>query len=205
LQFHYLKVDSLERKGKSDMAGQAKHKLGTMSSGSYDKSAHNGAGKGQKSLSATAGAGRNSSTPHTGNAIVRDGVEGHGGPNRGYQMDAHSGSYHGKHGEAVGHKNDNAPMNYSASLYGEGRPTSESGAGPTFVDKHDHGTPGTKTATHPLGYSTKAEHHPPLAGKAHVFNTMSSRSAHGFGHSPSQCCGPLRMSGHARGHRLGMK
>lgn len=185
--------------------GQKGHKMGTLSGGQYDKQAHGGAGKGQKSLSPTAGPGRNGPTPHTGGAIVRDGESGHGSPRRGYQTDAHTSLHHGKHGEAIGHKNDSGPMEYTASLYSEGRPTSEGGTGPNFVPKHDHGTKGSHATAHPLGHTTKAEHHPPAMGTAHKFSYMTSREAHGYSYAPSQHDGPLRNSGHAKAHRIGKK
>lgn len=184
------------------MAGQAKHKLGTMSSGSYDKSAHKGAGKAQKLLPPAAGKGYNSPTPHSAGAVVADGI----GRGRGYQNDAHSTKYHGRQGEAVGHPDDNRPMSYRSELYSEGRPTSASGEGPTFVDKHDHTiAKGSHVVTHPIGLSTKADHHPPAAGATHKFSYMSAGGSHGYGHSPSQCSGPLRMSGHSRGHQVGKR
>jgi hypothetical protein len=195
------------------MAGQAKHKMKTMSGGSYDSQAHGGVGKAQKNLPGNhkdirdkgtpgKGAGYDKGTPHTATAVVADGI-GHG---RGYQTDAHTTKHHGRSGEAVGHKDDFRPMDYKSELYSEGRPTSPSGTGPTFVDKHDHDvTKGTHVTAHPMGLSTKADHHPPVLGATHKFSYMNAGSAHGYGHGPSQCDGPLRNSGHKYGHQVGKR
>lgn len=189
-----------------------KHKMKTMSGGQYDSQAHGGVGKNQKNLPGTGRSGTravppgkgekyNSPTTHSSTAIVADGI----GRGRGYQTDAHTTKHHGKSGEAVGHKDDIRPMDYKAGLYSEGRPLSPDGEGPTFVPKHDHPTKGTHTATHPMGLSTKADHHPPVTGAAHKFNYMSPGSAHGYGHMPSQCEGVFRTSGHKYGHQVGKR
>lgn len=190
-----------------------KHKMKTMSGGGYDKQAHGGVGRGQnnlpgssrnlrtKHLSPGKGEDYNKATPHAAGAVVADGI----GRGRGYQVDAHSGLYHGRKGEAVGHKTDQAPMQWTSELYSEGRPLASENNNPGYVQGHDHPTKGSHATAHSMGHSTKAEHHPPTSGKAHEFNYMSSREAHGFGYSPSQHKGPLRMSGHAYGHQIGCK
>src|SRR5882672_9685434 len=99
------------------MVSQPTHKIIGSGDGTYDKSAHGGHGKGQKSLGDTAGPGRNNSTPHAAHAIARDGVEGHGTVKRGYQNDAHSMNFHGKSGEAVGNKSDHRPFNWDGELH----------------------------------------------------------------------------------------
>lgn len=193
------------QKGKENNMVQKGHKLGTMSGGSYDKQAHAGKGKDQKLLFPAVGASPNRPTPHATKAVVRDAVQGEGGPKRGYQMDAHSGLYHGKRGEAVGHKQDNRPMDYNSSLYSEGRPLSPDGDGPTFVPNHAHGTKGSKATAHPLGHSTKAAHHPPAPKGAHEFTKLPAGGGHGYGHAPAQQSGWLRLSGHANAHQIGKK
>lgn len=185
---------------------QKGHKLGTMSSGSYDKSSHGGKGKDQKLMPPAVGAGYNRPTPHAGGAVVRDGVQGEGGPKRGYQTDAHSGLYHGKRGEAVGHKQDISPMKYDAPLYSEGRPLAADGKGPTFAPAHEHPTKGSKATAHPIiNMGSKAAHHPPASKTPHEFSKLPAGGSHGYGHSPAQHSGWHRLSGHSNAHQIGKK
>lgn len=170
------------------MVAQPKHKI--ISGGSYDKTAHGGHGKGQKILGPTAGPDRSGSTPHSSGAVARDGVEGRGGPKRGYQADAHSGLHHGRGGEAVGSKNDFGLMNYDHQLYGEG--SSMPHVGIKTSGKHGAVMP-------------RAEHHPAPTGQPHRFREGSVNAAHGYGHGPSQRSGVLRYSGHVRGHQVGKR
>jgi len=175
-----------------------KHKLGTMSSGQYDKSSHDGHGKGQKLLGGSAGEGRAGSTPHASGQVARDGVEGHGSVRRSYQTDAHGDKHHGKTGEAVGHKSD-MHQPYDAHLHSEtgsdkiDYKSQNLGANPGFLEHYQHGT------------SAKAAHHPPATGKTHEFSKLPSSEAHGYGHSPAQRDGWLRSSGHRMGHRVGKR
>ncbi len=53
--------------------------------------------------------------------------------------------------------------------------------------------------------SGKAEHHPHMGGEGYKFPSPMTSSAHGFGHSDSQRCGPLRTSGHPGGHQIGKR
>ena len=168
-------------------------------SGQYDRQAHEGSGrphagfaKTQKALSPAAGEGRNSSTPNANNQPVRDGVEGKGDKKRGYQTDAHSGSYHGKNGEAVGHKSD-LHMQYDKELYSEGREYAPEGKNPGHI------------MTTSQSKATKAAHHPPVSNVPHRFDRQPSRESHGFGYGNSQKSGHLRMSGHSHAHLLGKK
>jgi hypothetical protein len=160
-------------------------------SGQYDSTPHGGKGKEQKLLPPAAGEGYNKPTPHTNEATVRDGVEGKGSRKRGYQMDAHSGLYHGPKGEAVGHSSDLRPMEYDHPLYSEGGEGKEVG--------------NVGTGRHHSEGSGKAEHHPPAPKTAHIFPTTGSAGAHGFGHTGSQRQGVLRMSGHTKGHQIGKR
>lgn len=174
-------------------------------SGQYDKTAHSGGGKAQKLRPPAVGTGYDSPTPHASGAIARDGVEGHGSKKRGYQIDAHSGLYHGRQGEAVGHRQDLRPMDYSTELHGEGGHPIPDGHGPSHLQKYDHANKGTKVAAHPLGMSNKAEHHPPASKTPHEFTRLPSKEAHGYGHQGSQRDGWLRSSGHSKGHQIGKR
>ena len=171
--------------------------------GQYDSQAHGGKGKGQKLLGTSAGVGRDGPTPHTSGAVARDGAEGHGGRKRGYQTDAHSGLYHGRSGEAVGHRQDLRPMEYDTQLHGEGGRPIPDGHGPAHLQHYTHSNKGTKVAAHPLGMSNKAEHHPPASKAPHEFTRLPSKESHGYGHQGSQRDGWLRHSGHSKGHRVG--
>ncbi len=167
--------------------------------GSYDKSAHSGAGKSQKLLWPAVGEKPNTTTPRAASGqIARDGVEGHGSVKRGYQHDAHSSSHHGKSGEAVGHKND-SHIPYDSHLHSEtgsdkiDMSQQNLGANPGFVEHHQHGN------------GTKAVHHPPVTGKPHEFARLPSRESHGYGHTPAQRNGWLRSSGHSKAHMVGKR
>jgi hypothetical protein len=170
------------------MVTQSGKKL--IGSGEYDKTAHGGHGKGQKLLSTWAGPGRDKATPHAGGAVVRDSVEGHGSPKRGYQIDAHSPSHHGRNGEAVGVKGDFRPMSYDGNLHSEG--TSMAHVGAKTNAKH-----GAATA--------RAEHHPAPTGQPHRFKEGSVSAAHGYGHAPAQREGVFRNSGHSKAHQVGKR
>lgn len=143
--------------------------------GGYTSGGHTGGpGRGQNLSWPAAGEDYNKPLPKTKEAVVGDGPNG-----RGYQKDAHSGSYH-NHGEAVGHLTDNKPMHYSNKLHGEGN-----------------------SEIHTDGQYGKAAHHPSMTSDAHRF--PNNKSGHGFRHSPAQMKGPLRMSGNPRAHRIGCK
>jgi hypothetical protein len=172
--------------------------------GTYDSQAHAGKGKAQKLLPPAAGSRWNKPTPNTGGAIVRDGVEGHGDKKRGYQTDAHSGLYHGRHGEAVGHKND-LHQEFTGPLWSEGRAPMSPDHGPGHLTSYDHANKGSKATAHGMGISTKAEHHPPASKSPHEFTKLPTREAHGYGHGPGQRNGWLRSSGHAKAHQVGRK
>ncbi len=101
---------------------------------------------------------------------------------KGYNTEAHTDAHHGASGEAVGMKGDNKPFNYEAPLHGEGKSMPHNGEG---------------------AHSPRAAHHHAPSGEAHRFPMNSS--GQGFGHSMAQRKGVLRMSGHAKAHRLGCK
>lgn len=157
--------------------------------GQYDKSGHGGTGTKQKMLSPAAGE-EKGATKHAPSAIARDGVEGKGSPGRGYQTDAHSGSHHGKSGEAVGHKND-FHMDYGETLYGEGRGYAPEGKNPGHIMESTNSK------------ATKAAHHPEVTGPTHKFPQM--KGGDGFGYGSGQRNGHLRMSGHSRAHQVGKR
>lgn len=160
--------------------------------GQYDKSAHKGGGKNQKLMPPAVGTGYGKPTPNSPSAIARDGVEGHANPKRGYQTDAHSGSHHGKNGEAVGHKSD-LHMNYDKELYSEGREAPPEGRNPGHISQTSQGK------------AAKAAHHPPVNNASHKFEKLPAKDAHGFGYGSSNKSGHLRMSGHSRAHQVGKR
>ena len=113
-----------------------KHKLGTMSSGQYDKSSHDGHGKGQKLLGGSAGEGRAGSTPHASGQVARDGVEGHGSVRRSYQTDAHGDKHHaGNCPEAKQQKVGDCPTGVSDCRQNQKRHGGR--AGQTMNDAHN--------------------------------------------------------------------
>lgn len=142
-------------------------------------SGHGGVGKRQKPSTKANGTGFNKSTPNA-EKVPHAGA---GGKGAGYDESAHSGTFHGKSGKAVGVKSDHGPVAYDAKTQAEGgsRPTG-SKVGPVF-----EGSTGKSL------------------GKAHTFDKPSSKEACGFGHPAHLRSGPLRMSGHSGAHRVGSR
>lgn len=157
--------------------------------GDYDSTAHKGSGKAQKLLPPAVGQGYNKPTPHSKSAVVGEVMQ--AGKGAGYQTSAHTETHHGKSGQAMGHRDDIKPMKYDTPTHMEGRGSLDSHGGPNFTARMSSS-------------ANKAAHHP-RAGEAHSFPSNNGSSSHGWGHSSAQRKGPLRMSGHQRGHRVGSK
>jgi len=90
-------------------------------------------------------------------------------------------------------------MEYKSKLHSESGSTKidyksqNLGANPGFVEHYQHSS------------SAKANHHPPVEGKAHTFKMATSREAHGYGHGPGQREGVFRNSGHKGAHMVGKR
>lgn len=108
---------------------------------------------------------------------------------KGYDLDAHTESYHGKSGEAVGAKGDTKPMEYSTKINGEGA-----------MSQPVAGHEGLKG--NPVGM---AEHHVGTGHGGAAHNFPQSRGAQGYGHPAPVRSGALRNSGHSGAHRIGKK
>lgn len=106
-----------------------------------------------------------------------------------YDTTAHTGTYHGKDGKAMGAKGDRKPMEYSQK-------TNAEGASSQPVAGHE----GLKG-----GSVGMAAHHGGTAhgGAPHQFPKASG--SQGYGHPAPVRSGHLRMSGHAGAHRIGKK
>lgn len=171
-----------------------KYKAGSSVSygtGEYDSQAHKGAGKHGKSLGPSAGQ-EKGATKHAGKAIAHDTATGGRAGKVGYQTDAHTGLHHGSRGQAIGHRDD-LHQDYSAELYSEGRPLAGERNNPGFVADGGHGHP------------HRAQHHPAPSGAPDKFSKPSDDGAHGYRYGSGQKKGFLRMSGHAKAHRIGQR
>lgn len=106
-----------------------------------------------------------------------------------YDTTAHTGTYHGKDGKAMGAKGDQKPMEYSQK-------TNAEGASSQPVAGHE----GLKG-----GSVGMAEHHGGTAhgGAPHRFPTAAG--AQSFGHPAHLRSGAERRSGHSGAHRIGKK
>lgn len=172
-----------------------KYKAGSTvkyGTGEYDSQSHKGRGKSQKLLPPAVGDGYNRPTPNSGSAPARDGVEGHAGKKRGYQIDAHTGLHHGPRGQALGHADD-LHQDYSTQLYSEGRALAGERNNPGFVADGGHGD------------KHRAQHHPAPSQTPDKFHKPSDDGAHGYRYGSSQKKGFLRMSGHSKAHQVGRR
>lgn len=149
----------------------------------YNDEAHGGVGRGQNSHAKTSGVGRNKPTPNV--------AKSPGGGSKGYELNAHSETYHGKAGSAVGAPRESAPMDYDRKTWAEGAKSQ-----PVAGHEGLGGSGGVGMAEHHAG-------HDGHGGVAHQYPKASGSGGHSFGHPAPLRRGALRMSGHASAHRIG--